>query len=155
MSLNSSAVSQGIFFIATILLVYGLALEWKATTDVHDKSQQSLSDSSDSGISVCDIVQTSIELNNYSENIQNVLWRRSLIVAFSLVILIPVFTQIKFTVTQSLIVLLVGFFANSSVSGYTDYHMRSVASNALSDSLINAVNKSPNGTCTTGIISPF
>jgi hypothetical protein len=147
-----NTVSKVVLLIFVVLLIYGVGLEWKGTTDVTERSKKIVEESSDPALSVCDIAQNVIEINNFAESELVIQWRRGAIVAFALLILIPAFTQIKFSVTQQLVVLLISFFAYTSVSGYNDYHMRTVYSTAVNDSLINAVNKSPSGTCTPGII---
>ena len=123
------------------LLVGALAAETKATQDLTDRIKTSLSIIQDPSISACDIIGNATQLNEWSSNVLTIQWRRAIIGSCILCILLPFFNGIKYTTRQNFTNVLLTWVVFSSISGYSDYHVRTQASNGLDSCLVRAITK--------------
>lgn len=122
------------------LLIGALAGEWKATTDVMQKSKKTLSVCQNTLSSQCDIVASTAQLSSYAEKSASVQWRRGFIGSCALALIAPYLLGFKFSHRQSLLLVVLTWVILTTSSGYNDFHMRSPANSAIRDCLLHEVN---------------
>jgi hypothetical protein len=127
------------WFSVGALLIGALAGEWKGTSDVTNRSKTTISVCKDPATTQCDIIGASAQLNGYTENQATIQWRRGIIGACALAIIAPLFLQVRLSSRQTLLLILLTWVVLTSISGYNDYHMRSVAVNTIDDCLSRAI----------------
>jgi hypothetical protein len=130
-----------IWCVYVVLVLGALAAETKATQDLTERVKRALSNIEDPLITTCDIVGNATQLNEWTSNAITVQWRRALIASSILWILIPFFSGVKYTSQQYFINILLTWVVFSSISGYSDYHVRNQSSNGIDSCLVRAIEK--------------
>ena len=149
--------SRVLIYIGIVLLVFAFAGEWKATSSVNTASAQYASQTSIAGTNTHRQCNNYIHTENFVRKVHNfaaVQWRRAMITAFiSMAIAIPL-SGLQPTQRQVNILLFVVFVSMWCVSGYMDYHLRSVSDNAMEVTMQNtATTFSGDSVCTEVAIS--
>lgn len=137
-----------------IILLGAVLGEYKGTTDVTKRVKTTISDAQQAGVSACDVVGHGLALNSWSNQQAAIQWRRSIIAACALGLLLYIFGLPITSTRQALLFIALTFLAFSSMSGYSDYHMRDVAVAGIDDLLTEAMVKlAPIQTCSPSLIN--
>jgi hypothetical protein len=125
-------------FILLSSLLGVIVFEYFVATDINTKASEALENAKQEGTSTCDKITIASELNWYASTKHMVQWRRGLMVSLACTFLLNVFSKLRSwdkRVRKTLISLLVIWTITVSVQGFSDYHMREVATNSISQVL--------------------
>jgi hypothetical protein len=140
-----------------ILLLAALFWETSAANTLKKRSSESLSRATADETGSCDRVALALNLNEYQSDIVNVQWRRGLISAVAILLLLPVVANVNLNSQQIIAVLLLTWVVYTNVAGFSDYHMRKVSSNVIDQCLtiaLPAISDSSNTGEGSGLCSP-
>ena len=146
------------YAVLAALLLAAVAWEWLSTHAVYKRATRDLERVKAPGTSQCDKIGVAVNLNEYLSYAATVQWRRGLIASCAVVGLLPLLTGMRPQPAQSLVLALLTWVVFTSVSGFNDYHMRTVGTTVIDESLRLAVldySDSEQAQCSAELIAPF
>ena len=147
-----------LLYLAIALALVGAVLwETSAANTLKKRSSENLDRATSVSTGSCDRVALALNLNEYQSNIVSVQWRRGLISAVAILLLLPVVANVNLNSQQIISVLVLTWVVYTNVAGFSDYHMRKVSSNVIDQCLtiaLPAISDSSNTGQGSGLCSP-